>query len=48
MNHAHSDPNIAEQIHQIEQNVRLDPSAWIEQRNTPRWRSGWRSTQHLG
>ncbi len=30
MNHAHSDPNIAEQIHQIEQNVRLDPSAWSQ------------------
>ncbi len=36
MDQEHIDANIAEQIHQIEQNVRLDPSAWsqAEQRAT--------------
>lgn len=30
MNHQHSDANTAAQIHHIEQNVRLDPSAWSQ------------------
>lgn len=49
MNHSHSDANIAEQIHQIEQNVRLDPSAWsqAEQRATLAERMAFYTTPGL-